>query len=89
VAQWKTHQLAGDQRPQLELQLQDRCRAIVDLPGVPEGTEGVVILADGFNWLRYRVLFDNGVELGHLDGRHLEGLPAGRMRRLGRLLKKF
>ena len=31
---------------------------------------------DGFNWQRYRVLFDNGGELGDLDHRHLE--PVGR-----------
>ena len=40
------------------------------------GTEGKVILANGFNWQRYRVLFDNGAELGDLDQRHIE--PAGR-----------
>jgi hypothetical protein len=42
----------------------------------PAGTEGKVILANGFNWQRYRVLFDNGAELGDLDHRHLE--PIGR-----------
>ena len=89
MAQWKTHDLAGDERPQLVLQQQDRCRAIVDLPGVPAGTEGKVLVADGFNWLRYRVLFDNGVELAHLDGRHIEERPVSFGRRLGRLLKKF
>ena len=40
--------------------------------GVPAGTEGKVILANGFNWQRYRVLFDNGAELGDLDSRHIE-----------------
>jgi hypothetical protein len=50
---------------------------------VPVGTPGKVILANGFNWLRYRVRFENGVELGDLDGRHLE--PTGRAaRRLAR-----
>jgi hypothetical protein len=43
---------------------------------VPAGTEGKVILANGFNWLRYRVLFSNGAELGDLDHRHL--VPLGR-----------
>ena len=45
-----------------------------DLEIVPD--EGKVLLANGFNWLRYRVLFANGVEMGDLDGRQLE--PAGR-----------
>ena len=47
-----------------------------DLHGVPAGTEGKVILANGFNWQRYRVLFDNGAELGDLDHRNIE--PIGR-----------
>ena len=51
-------------------------RAIVDLPGVAEGTEGKVILANGFNWQRYRVRFPDGTELGDLDQRHIE--PIGR-----------
>ena len=38
--------------------------------------QGKVILANGFNWQRYRVLFENGGELGDLDHRHLE--PIGR-----------
>ena len=42
-----------------------------DLPGVPAGTPGKVLVVSGITWLRYRVLFDNGVELGMLDGRHL------------------
>ena len=56
----------------------------VELPGVPTGTKGKVILANGFNWLRYRVRFENGVELGDLDGRQLE--PTGRTAK--RLAKK-
>ena len=52
----------------------------MDLEGAPTGTEGTVMLTGGFNWLRYRVLFDNGVELGFLDERHIE--PASK--RFGR-----
>ena len=61
---------------------QDSLQDLVDAaePGstveVPAGTPGKVILANGFNWQRYRVLFDNGGELGDLDHRHLE--PTGR-----------
>lgn len=80
---WKPHKLAKPHEGQLDLRIGDRVEAKVDLPGVPEGTEGKVILANGFNWFRYRVLFENGVELGDLDHRHLT--PIGRAaRRLAR-----
>jgi hypothetical protein len=72
MAQWKSHPLAPEEREQLKLRINARVRATVDLPHVPAGTEGKVLVAAGFNWLRYRVRFDNGEELGHLDGRHLE-----------------
>jgi hypothetical protein len=73
---WKPHALAVPHTGQLELKLGDRVRATIDLLGAPTGTEGKVILANGFNWQRYRVLFDNGAELGDLDHRNLE--PIGR-----------
>jgi hypothetical protein len=79
---WKPHALSKPHEGQLDLKLGDRVRATVDLidqrggRDVPSGTEGRVILANGFNWQRYRVLFDNGGELGDLDHRHLE--PIGR-----------
>lgn len=41
--------------------------ATVDLPGVPAGTQGRVKVINGFDWQRYWVFFDNGVELGQLD----------------------
>ncbi len=41
---------------------------IDNLPGVPAGTKGRVYLVEGFAWTRYRVLFDNGVDIGSLDG---------------------
>ena len=34
------------------------------------------MLANGFNWQRYRILFDNGLEVGDLDHRNIE--PIGR-----------
>lgn len=37
-----------------------------DLPGVPAGTPGVVLLVSGIRWIRYRVAFANGVERGSL-----------------------
>lgn len=53
------------------LKRHEKVRANIELPGVPAGTPGKVLVASGVTWLRYRVLFDNGVELGMLDGRHL------------------
>ena len=73
---WKPHALATPHPDQLDLRIGDRVRATVDLIGVPEGTEGKILLANGFNWLRYRVLFDNGAELADLDQRNIE--PIGR-----------
>jgi hypothetical protein len=45
--------------------------ASVDLPGVPAGTRGKVMMRTGFSWIRYRVRFDNGVQVPWLDDRHL------------------
>ncbi len=73
---WKPHALAKPHGDQLDLRVRDKVVATVDLPDVPSGTEGRVFLANGFNWLRYRVQFANGVEVGDLDGRHIA--PIGR-----------
>ncbi|MSY42728.1 MAG: hypothetical protein F2645_02940 [Actinobacteria bacterium] len=62
-------------------------RTTVDVDGAPAGTEGKVILSNGFNWLRYRVLFVNGNEIGDLDHRNIE--PIGRSaKRLARQAKR-
>lgn len=45
--------------------------AAVDLPGIPAGTPGKVVLVNGFAWIRYRVFFENGAEMGSIDHRHL------------------
>ena len=73
---WKPHALANPHTDQIDLRMGDRVRAVDDLQGVATGTEGKVILANGFQWQRYRVQFDNGAELGDLDGRQIE--PIGR-----------
>lgn len=73
---WKPHALAKPHANQIDLRIGDRVTNTVELHGVPEGTDGKVILANGFNWQRYRILFANGVEMGDLDHRHLA--PAGR-----------
>ena len=41
--------------------------ARVDLPGVPAGTHGRIMLKGGFRWDRYRVRFDNGVEASWVE----------------------
>ena len=74
TASWKPHALAKPHEGQINLSIGDRVEASVDLDGAPQGTQGKVILSNGFNWLRYRVLFDNGMELGDLDHRHLTPL---------------
>lgn len=73
---WKPHALSTPHTGQIDLRIGDKVASTVDLQGVPAGTAGKVILANGFNWQRYRVLFVNGVELGDLDHRHLQ--PTGR-----------
>ncbi len=55
----------------IELKRHEKVRANIDLPGVPAGTPGKVLVVSGVTWMRYRVLFENGVEHGLLDGRHL------------------
>ena len=84
MEQWKPHQLAAPHKGQLSLRMGDRVRSTADIHGVPIGTEGKVILANGFNWMRYRVRFKNGAELPDLDDRHL--VPTGRTAR--RLAKR-
>ena len=81
---WKPHSLSQPHADQIDLKLGDQVRATeeIDRPAlgvVPEGTEGHILLANGFNWQRYRVLFDNGIEIGDLDHRHIA--PIGRAAR--------
>jgi hypothetical protein len=54
-----------------EFRRNERVKTLDELPGVPLGTEGQVLLVDGFTWTRYRVTFDNGYDLGSIDGSHL------------------
>lgn len=51
-----------------DLKRKSKVRAFVDLPGVPEGTRGLIALVNGWEpWVRYRVLFDNGVDYGPIE----------------------
>ena len=84
---WKPHAHANPHKGQINLRNGDKVATSVDLDGAPAGTEGKVILSNGFNWLRYRVLFTNGAEIGDLDHRHLT--PIGRTaKRLAREAKR-
>jgi hypothetical protein len=85
---WKPHALAKPHADQLDLRMGDRVESTVDLDsGVAAGTEGKVILANGFNWQRYRVAFDNGIEVGDLDQRNI--VPIGRAaKRLAKIAKR-
>ena len=57
--------------PPDEFKRNESVKTLDALPGVPQGTTGRVNLVDGFAWTRYRVLFDNGVDVGSLDGSSL------------------
>ena len=84
---WKPHKLASPHEGQIALKANDRVRTTAEVRGVPLGTEGKVLLANGFNWLRYRVLFVNGAEVGDLDHRNIE--PIGKAaKRLAKLAAK-
>ena len=87
TASWKPHALATPHEGQINLKMGDKVSLTTEVDGIPVGTEGKVILANGFNWLRYRVRFTNGVEIGDLDHRHLQ--PIGKTaRRLARAAKR-
>ena len=38
-----------------------------DLPGIPAGTPGKILLINGLAWVRYRVLFEGRIERGMLN----------------------
>jgi hypothetical protein len=54
-----------------EFRRNEKVKALENFPGVPRGTEGRVLLVDGFAWTRYRVAFDNGRDIGSIDGSQL------------------
>lgn len=54
-----------------QLKRKQKVVATTDLRGVPEGTAGRVLLVNGFAWVRYRVLFENGVDIGTLDRKYV------------------
>lgn len=59
---------------QQPLRRRQKVRTAFDLPGIPKGTKGRVTLVNGFGpWIRYRVLFENGVDQGNILRDDLEG----------------
>jgi hypothetical protein len=54
-----------------EFRRNEKVVAVQELPGVPVGTPGKVLLVDGLTWMRYRVLFENGEDRGTIDGSYL------------------
>lgn len=45
----------------------ERVRLVSELPGVAQGTEGKVAMANGFTWNRYWVRLVDGRVVGHID----------------------
>ena len=55
-----------------DLKRKSKVRAFTPLPGVPEGTAGRVVLVNGWDqWIRYHVIFENGVGIGSINRPHL------------------
>lgn len=52
----------------------DIVELLEDLPGVPAGTLGKVMMVTGFTWIRFNVLFTNGVNTGQIDRHKLRRL---------------
>jgi len=42
--------------------------AATDMVGVPAGTRGRIMYVAGMTWIRYRIEFANGVDVGNIDG---------------------
>jgi hypothetical protein len=59
--------MARRERKGEHLVMKERVVATTDMPGVPEGTAGKVIVVEGLTWIRYWVRFDNGVVRGSLN----------------------
>ena len=53
------------------LKARERVTLTRDIRGVPEGTNGVVKVANGLTWARYWVQFDNGLWVGSVSASDL------------------
>lgn len=84
---WKPHALAHPHEGQIDLRIGDTVITTVELPDVPVGSPGRVILANGFQWQRYWVRFADGNEVSDLDHRHLS--PTGKaQKRIAKATKR-
>lgn len=45
----------------------DEVVAAAELPRVPAGTKGKVVLVNGLSWIRYWVRFENGMAVGSVN----------------------
>ena len=57
--------------PDAPFKKNERVKATMDFPGVPQGTQGKIKVINGFAWRRYWVFFDNGIDVGQLDDNDL------------------
>lgn len=64
--------MATDAQERGRFRAGQKVRLSVDRPGVRAGTTGKVVMVTGQTWIRYRVRFDDGSELGLLSERYLE-----------------
>lgn len=51
--------------------VRDKVIAAGDLDGAPAGTRGKVVMVNGLSWIRYRVRFENGADIGFLEADQL------------------
>ena len=58
--------MARKPKPERPLRPFDWVVAVTDLPDVPEGSRGRIMVADGLTWLRYWVKWDNGQWFGSI-----------------------
>ena len=59
--------MAKKKAPSEELRSGEKVVAAVAMPGIPEGSAGQVVFAEGFTWIRYWVRFENGVVRGSIN----------------------
>jgi hypothetical protein len=87
MAEWRRLTAKGQHVPMAatairpDLSKGARVRNTVGLRDVPEGTAGTVMLKNGFEWIRYWVRFENGVQLGTIPREKLD-TPSEWKRRL-------
>lgn len=51
-----------------------KVRSTVDFPGIPAGTDGIILMVTGLEWQRYHVEFTNGRARGQISEGQLEAV---------------